>query len=100
MKTIEEGSKLKMTVKEERRFKQLVHFILWYHKSRWNVIPCLTKLHTIIWKLDVYSFRHFGKSMSGTEFYIKREFLIHPSLYRILDNLIEEEVLRISTSNP
>ena len=59
-----------------KKFEQLVHYILWYCKDNHEHNHPhfgILKLNKIIWLLDVYQYCHTGHSMSGEEYYVKRE---------------------------
>lgn len=56
------------------KYEQMVHYIMWYCKrvqSNHNLGSI--KLNKILWLLDVWKYCHTGSSMSGDDYYIKRE---------------------------
>ncbi len=57
-----------------KRFRQIVHYILWYCKKDPANNLSNVKLNKIIWLLDVWQYCQTGVSMTGQTHYIKRQF--------------------------
>ena len=78
------------------KFKQLVHYILWYCKQDNENYLNSIKLNKIIWLLDVWQYCREGHSMSGEEYYIKRKFGPVPlHILATLEELDTEGILQI-----
>ena len=80
-----------------KKFEQLVHYILWYCKGNDGKHHFgSVKLNKIIWLLDVYQYCHTGHSMSGEEYYVKREFgPVPPHILAVIENLATDNKLEV-----
>lgn len=79
------------------KFEQLVHYIMWYCKQyqRQHHLGSI-KLNKILWLLDVWQYCHEGSSMSGEEYYIKRQHGPVPSsILATQEKLANRGVLKI-----
>jgi len=75
------------------KFAQLVHYILWYCQDKQYGIGS-TKLNKILWLLDVKQYCLSGHSLSGEEYYIKRQYgPVPPHTLATLEELANKGVL-------
>ncbi|MBF0516971.1 MAG: SocA family protein [Nitrospirae bacterium] len=75
--------------------KELVYYICWKCRSNPAKLDG-TRLNKILWYIDTYSYRLWGKSMSGEQSYLKKQFGPVPvRIDDVLSELRSENKLKI-----